>query len=319
MKRSTFIRASLSTLVISAVMAPAMANEYPDRPLELIVPFAVGGGTDAVARAFSDGAQKYLPKGVVVVNRPGAAGAIGHSEGANAKPDGYKLTMVTPEINLALLQGIGKAKAQDFIFIAKLNADPIVLFVPTDSPFKTLEDVIAKAKAKPDELALANSGKGATYHLAAIALEEKAGVKFNNIPYVGAGPEILGVLANQVEGGFATTGEAGVYVKQGKFRLLGVMASERLKEFPDVPTFKERGLDVQLGTWRALAAPKGTPAPVLAKLKEVVQKVTQEKKYQDFFKNLYLGMVYEDGEKFGPALEREHKFYSDIVTKLNLK
>lgn len=319
MKRSTFLRATLGALVISACTSPVMANEYPSRAIELVVPFAVGGGTDAVARAFADSAQKYLPQGVVVVNRPGAAGAIGHFEGANAKADGYKLTMVTPEINLALLQGIGKAKAQDFTFIARLNIDPIVLVVPTDSPFKTLEDVIAKAKAKPEEVTMANSGKGATYHLAAIALEEKAGVKFNNIPYVGAGPEIAAILANQVEGGFATTGEAGIHVKSGKFRLLGVMAPERLKEFPDVPTFKERGLDLQLGTWRALAAPKGTPAPVVAKLKEVVQKVTQEKKYQDFFKNLYLGMVYEEGDKFGPALEREYKFYSDIVTKLNLK
>src|SRR3546814_13290462 len=129
--------------------------------------------------------------------------------------------------------------------MARLNIDPSVLIVPTDSPFKTLEDVIAKAKAKPGEVALANSGKGATYHLAAIALENKAGVQFNNIPYVGAGPEMTAILGNQVEGGFATTGEAGTYVKAGKFRLLGVMAPQRIKSFPDVPTFQERGIDLE--------------------------------------------------------------------------
>jgi len=319
MKRSTFLRVAISALAITSCASSALADDYPSRPIELLVPFAVGGGTDAVGRAFADAASRHLQQGMVVVNRPGAAGAIGHQEGATAKVDGYKLTMVTPEINLALLQGIGKAKHQDFTFIARLNIDPIVLIVPADSPFKTLEDVLAKAKAKPGEVALANSGKGATYHLAAIALEERTGLRFNNIPYVGAGPEMTAILGNQVEGGFATTGEAGTYVKGGKFRLLGVMANQRLKDFPDVPTFKERGIDLQLGTWRALAAPKGTPPAVIARLKDVVQKVTKESKYQEFFARQYLGMVYEDGEKFTPELDREFKFYSDIVTKLQLK
>src|SRR3546814_322666 len=222
MKRSTFLRVSLGAFAFTACTMAIAADEYPNRPIELLVPFAVGGGTDAVGRALADAIGRHLPHAVVVVNRPGAAGAIGHQEGAQAKADGYKLPMVTPEINLALLQGIGKAKYQDFTYIARLNIDPIVLIVPTDSPFKTREDVIAKAKAKPGEVALANSGKGATYHLAAIALENKAGVQFNNIPYVGAGPEMTAILGNQVEGGFATTGEAGTYVKAGKFRLLGV-------------------------------------------------------------------------------------------------
>jgi tripartite-type tricarboxylate transporter receptor subunit TctC len=319
MKRSTFLRAAVSAITLTAGAASFAADDYPTRPIELLVPFAVGGGTDAVARAFGDAASRHLPQGVVVVNRPGAAGAIGHAEGARAPADGYKLTMVTPEINLAFLQGIGKAKAQDFTYIARLNIDPIVLIVPTNSPYKTLEDVLAKAKAKPGEVALGNSGKGATYHLAAVALEEKTGLSFNNSPYIGAGPEMTAILGNQVEGGFATTGEAGTYVKAGKFRLLGVMDTTRLKDFPDVPTFKERGIDIQLGTWRALAAPKGTPPAVIARIKDVVQKATQDPNYQQFFARQYLGMVNEDGNKFAPELDREFKFYSDIVTKLQLK
>lgn len=319
MHRSNFIRATIGALAISVCAAAATADDYPSRPIELLVPYAVGGGTDAVARAFADTAGRQLAQGMIVVNRPGAAGAIGHQEGAKAPADGYKLTMVTPEINLAYLQGIGKARPQDFTFIARLNIDPIVLIVPANSPFKTLEDVLAKAKAKPGEVAMANSGKGATYHLVAVALEEKTGLSFNNIPYIGAGPEMTAILGNQVEGGFATTGEAGNYVKAGKFRLLGVMASQRLKDFPDVPTFKECGIDLQLGTWRTLAAPKGTPPAVIAKLKDVAQKVSQEPKYQQFFTNQFLGMVYEDGDKLGPDLEREFKFYSDIVAKLQLK
>ena len=319
MHRSTFLRATIGALAIAAIAFAAAADDYPNRPIEILVPFAVGGGTDAVARAYADSAGRQLAQGMIVNNRPGAAGAIGHQEGAKATPDGYKLTMVTPEINLAYLQGIGKARPSDFTFIARLNIDPIVLIVPTDSPYKTLEDVLAKAKSKPGELPMANSGKGATYHLAAIALEEKTGVSFNNIPYVGAGPEMTAILGKQVEGGFATTGEAGNYVKAGKFRLLGVMAPQRLKDFPDVPTFKERGIDLQFGTWRALAVPKGTPPAIVSKLKQVTEKVTQDPKYQQFFSNQYLGMVYEDGDKLAPELEREFKFYTDIVAKLQLK
>ena len=319
MNRSSFLRAAAGALSVALAMPLAMASDYPTRPVELLVPFAVGGGTDAVGRAYADAAGRLLASGMIVVNRPGAAGAIGHQEGARAPADGYKLTMVTPEINLAFLQGIGKARSSDYTYIARLNVDPIVLIVPANSPYKTLEDVMAHAKAKPGEMALANSGKGATYHLAAVAMEEKTGLSFNNIPYVGAGPMMTAILANQVEGGFATTGEAGTYVKAGKFRLLAVMASERLRDFPDVPTFKERGVDLQLGTWRALAVPKATPPAVIAKLKEVTQKVVQDPRYQQFFVQQYLGMVYEDGDKFAPELEREFKFYSDIVSKLQLK
>jgi tripartite-type tricarboxylate transporter receptor subunit TctC len=303
-----------------ALAAPtAAADTYPARPVELLVPYAVGGGTDAVARAFTETASKYFATPMVVINKPGAAGSIGHQEGARAPADGYKLTMVTPEISLALLQGIGKARYQDFTYIARLNVDPIVLIVPADSPWKTLEDFLAHVKANPDSVPVGNSGKGATYHLAAVALEQKTGLRFNNIPYVGAGPEINALLGGQIAAGFATTGEAGTWVKAGKLRLLAVMAPERLKQFPEVPTFRERNVDLQLGTWRALAAPKGTPPEVIARLAELVKQVTQDKAYQDFFARQYLGLVNEPGTTLAPELEREFQFYNDIVAKLQLR
>lgn len=317
------LRHSRAVLAVHALVflgaQAAQAQDYPTRPVELIVPYAVGGGTDAVARAFGEAANKHFSQPLIMVNRPGAAGAIGHYEGAQAKPDGYKITMVTPEISLALLQGIGKAKYQDFTFIARLNADPIALIVRADAPWKTLDDFLAHVKAHPGLVPVANSGQGATYHLAAIALEEKTGLRFNNIPYVGAGPEIIALLGSQVDAGFATTGEVGTWVKQGKLRLLGVMGDKRLKDFADVPTFRERNIDVELGTWRALAVPKATPPAIVSTLKDVARKVSQDKSYQEFFSKQYLGLVYEDGDKFQPQMEGEFKFYSDIVAKLQLR
>jgi tripartite-type tricarboxylate transporter receptor subunit TctC len=306
-------------LLAIAPAGAATPAPYPARPVELIVPYAVGGGTDAVARAFTDTASKYFPKPIVVMNRPGAAGSIGHQEGAKAAPDGYKLTMVTPEISLAYLQGIGKARHHDFSYIARLNMDPIILLVRSDSPLKTLEDFVAHVKAKPELIPVGNSGKGATYHLAAVAMEQKTGLRFNNIPYVGAGPEITALLGSQVEAAFATTGEAGTWVKSAKMRILAVMAAQRLKDFPDVPTYRERGIDLELGTWRALAAPKGTPPEIVARLKQLVEKVSQDPAYRDFFARQYLGLVDEDGAKLPPQLEREFEFYSDIVNKLQLR
>lgn len=308
-----------AVVVVALGAQLAAAQDYPSRTVELIVPYAVGGGTDAVARAFVEAANKHFPKPFVVINRPGAAGSIGHSEGARAKADGYKLTMVTPEISLALLQGIGKARYQDFTYVARLNMDPIVLIVRADSPWKTLEDFTAHVKKNPEKVLVGNAGKGATYHLAAVALEQKTGLKFNNIPYVGAGPELMALVAGEVEAGFATTGEAGTWVKSGKLKLLAVMAPERLKSFPDVPTFRERNIDLELGTWRALAVPKGTPPEVTASLKQLVQKVNQEKGYQNFFAQQYLGLVNEDGATLPAELEREFVFYSDIVGKLQLR
>lgn len=180
------------------------------------------------------------------------------------------------------------------------------------------EQFLDHARANPGKATISNSGIGATYHLAAVAVEKKTGLTFNNVPYIGAGPAVIGLMGSQVDATFATTGEVGVHVKNGKLRMLAVMADQRLKDFGQVPTFRERGIDVQLGTWRALGVPKATPPEIIATLKRLVDKVTQDTAYRDFFAHQYLGLVNEDGEKFTLALEREHAFYSDAVSRLQL-
>jgi len=296
----------------------AQAAEYPARTVELIVPWAVGGGSDAVARAFADAATRQTGQSFIVVNRPGASGSIGHQEGAAARPDGYKLTLVTPEISLAYLQGIGKTQWNDFQYIARINKDPIALVVKADAPWKSLEQFVDYARSNPGKASISNSGVGATYHLAAIAVEKKTGLSFNNVPYIGAGPAVIGLLGGQVDATFATSGEVGVHVKGGKLRMLAVLSEQRLKDFDQVPTFREKQIDVQLGTWRALAAPKNTPAPVLSTLRNLVEKVAQDTAYREFFARQFLGLVNEDGESFRVALEKENAFYTETVKKLQL-
>jgi tripartite-type tricarboxylate transporter receptor subunit TctC len=315
-------RRRLCLLAVAACTAlgttAAQAADYPTRTVEIIVPWAVGGGSDAVARAFADAATRLTGNAFIIVNRPGASGSIGHLEGASAKPDGYKLSLVTPEISLAYLQGIGKTQWQDFQYVARINADPIALVVRADAPWTTLEQFLGHVRSNPGKVTVSNSGVGATYHLAAIAVEKKTGLSFNNIPYIGAGPAVTGLLGGQVDATFATTGEVGVLVNSGKMRLLAVMADQRLKDFAQVPTFAERQIDVQLGTWRALAAPKGTPPQIMESLRQLVDKVAQDKNYREFFARQYLGLVNEDGDRFRAALERENAFYASTVSQLQL-
>lgn len=312
------VLAALALCFQSGIATQARAQAYPVRPVELLVPWAAGGGSDVVARAFAESAVKHFPQPLVVVNKPGAAGAIGHFEGANAKADGYKVTVVTPEINLAFLQGIGKAKYQDFTYISRINADPIALVVRSDSPFTTLEQFVAHGKTNPHKLTISNSGVGATYHLAAIAFEDETGVRLNNVPYQGAGPAVMGLLAGQVDATMATTAEVGVHVRAGRMRLLGVMAEQRMKDFDTVPTFREKGINLTLGTWRGLAVPNGTPPEVVSSLKALVDKVSREPRYKEVLERQFAGMINETGEQFRAALEKEFDTYQKIVVKYKL-
>ncbi len=312
-------RSLLAALALAAFAGAAPAqSSYPARPVELIVPWAPGGGSDVVARAYADAAVRHFAQPLIVINRPGAAGAIGHAEGARAKPDGYKVTVMTPEINLAYLQGIGKARWQDFDYVARVNADPIALVVRADSPHQTLEQFIAAAKAAPGTLTVSNSGVGATYHLAAIAFQDATGTQVNNVPYVGAGPAVAGLLAGQVQATMATTGEVGVHVQAGKMRMLAVMGEQRLKDFGEVPTFRERGIPLVLGTWRGLAVPKGTPPEVVAALKALTDKVSQEPRFKEVLARQFAGQVHESGEQFAQAVQKEFDTYQRIVQKYQL-
>ena len=254
----------------AAAMLPGYAvgqsDAYPTRPIELIVPSSAGGGTDVMARAFSEAIRKHLSQPMLVVNRPGASGAIGMQEVLNAKPDGYKVCVVFAE--LAILPHLGQVKftADDFTLIARLNADPSAITVKADSPWKTIEEFMAAAKKSPAPLQVGNAGVGSIWHLASAALEERTQVKFNHIPFQGAAPAIQALLGGHIDAVAVSPGEVSANVTAGKLKTLAVMADQRFKGFETVPTLKERGIDLSVGTWRGLALPKATPPNVVAAL-----------------------------------------------------
>ena len=314
-------RQTLAALATTGLM-PGLAwaqSGYPNRPIELIVPAGAGGGTDVLARAFAEAAKKHLSQPFTVNNRPGASGMIGHGEMINAKPDGYKLAVVFAEIVIVPHLGLTKLSYEDFTPIAQLNADPAAITVRSDSPWKTLEEFLAASRAKPGELKMGNSGPGSIWHLAHAALEDKVGVKYNPIPFSGAAPAVLSLMGGHVDAVAVSPGEVAAHVQAGKLRTLAVMADKRLKGFDSVPTLKERGIDLSIGTWRGLAAPKGTPADVLAVLSDVARKSADEPVLKEALDRLSMGWAYADAETFRANMKRDNEVFKVLVPKLGIK
>jgi tripartite-type tricarboxylate transporter receptor subunit TctC len=294
-------------------------SSYPNRPIELIVPAGAGGGTDVLARGFAEAAKKHLPQPITVNNRPGASGMIGHGEMINAKPDGYKLAVVFAEIVIVPHLGLSKLSYEDFVPIAQLNADPAAVTVQADAPWKTIEEFLAASKQKPGELKMGNSGNGSIWHLAHAALEDKVGLKFNAIPFGGAAPAVVSLLGGHVDAVAVSPGEVAAHVQSGKLRTLAVMADKRLKGFDNVPTLKERGIDLSIGTWRGLAAPKGTPPEVLAVLSEAARKSAEGPVLREALDRLSMGYGYADAETFRANMKRDNEVFKALVTKLGIK
>lgn len=316
-------RAVLSTAAALASLAglshPAVAADFPSRSLELVVPYAAGGGTDALARAYADVARKHLPQAVVVVNRPGASGAIGWQSVLNAKPDGYTLAMLTVELTTLPHLGLARFTQEDFQPIAQLNADPAAITVRADAPWSTVEEFLAAARKAGGETKVGNSGNGSIWHLAAAALEDKAGVKFSHIPFQGAAPAVLALLGGHIDAVAVSPAEVSTHVASGKLKLLAVMADARLKAFDKVPTLKERGLPLSIGTWRGLGVARTTPPEAVAALKAATLKIMAEPAMAEAMNKLNLGIAPADDQAFRATLARDHEAFRGLIARLGLK
>ncbi len=307
-----------AALALAALAGPAAAQGYPERPVELVVPFSPGGGTDAVARAFADAMRKHLPQPLLVVNKPGASGAIGLGDVANAKPDGYKLAMGSVEIAMLKHMGVARFGVDEFAPVIMLNAEPSAISVRADAPWRTVEEFLAHAKAKAGEVRVGNSGTGAIWHMAAESLGEKAGIKFLHVPYAGAAPAITDLLGGHIEAITVSPAEVAQHVAGGKIRLLAVMSAQRYARFADVPTLKEKGIEVQIATWRGIVAPRATPPAVLESLRAASAKAAQEQAFRDTLTKLDLSHVVADATAFRATMERDNAFFSALMQRLGL-
>jgi tripartite-type tricarboxylate transporter receptor subunit TctC len=323
MQRRAFNRGLFSMLfgaaAVLATLPAAHAQNFPARPVELVVPFAAGGGTDALARAMAEASRTHLPQPLVVLNKPGAAGAIGLTEVANSAPDGYKLALVTADMVIIPHLGLTKTTYEKFTPIIQLNADPSAITVRADSPYNTIEAFLDAARAKPESNQLGNAGIGSIWHLAAAALEDKTGAKFNHIPFNGGNPAVLALLGGHIDAVAVSPAEVIQYVKAGKLKTLAVMSDHRVAGFENVPTLKERNIDLSIGTWRGIAAPKGTPQPVLDALGDAFRKAAAEPSFKKFMTEQNLGYVVADGKTFTALMERDNATFKALIEKFNMR
>lgn len=302
---------TMLALGLSASPSPA-ASDFPQKDITLIVPWAAGGGTDLVARQIAALMEKETGKTVVVINKPGGGGLIGFQTLAAAKPDGYTLGLTT---NSMLLQKYASVNFLDYKALnhfIMVNEDPAALTVPANAPWKSVGEFVAAAKEKPGTLRVSNSGPGAIWHASAMMFEKVAGIKIVHVPYDGANPAGVAAAGGHVEATFVSPGEVSSLVAAGKLRTIAITGDQRLANFPNLPTFKEEGVDLVTGVWRAIAAPAKTPPAVIAKLEEIIKKCIETQQYQDFLKNANLGYRYMDSKAMAGYLAKQDADYAVI-------
>lgn len=298
--------------------AAQAADAWPARPLEMVVGYGAGGGTDALARALAESLRKVLGQPVTVLNKPGATGTLAMADVAAAPPDGHKLIMLSVDAAIVPHIGVGKVRHEDFTPIAQLNFDPAAITVRADAPWATLEDFLAHARKRPDEVRVGHSGPGGIWHVAAVALESRTQTQFNQIPYQGAAPAVLALGGGHVDAITVSPAEVSQQVLSGKFRMLGVMADQRVRGFEKVPTLKERGIDLSLGAWRGLCAPKGLPAAVQQALSQAVAKAVQDPAYHQTLERLFLGEAFADAATFRSTMDRDSQNFKALAARINL-
>jgi tripartite-type tricarboxylate transporter receptor subunit TctC len=296
------------------------AAQYPDRPLTLLSGYPPGGMVDIVARQLAEAVKTRFPKGVVVLNRSGAGGAVAAAEIASGKPDGYSIVL-TPLSTLVI-----QPQILDLRYKTPDDYEPIInvvsyyplLLVKPDAPWKDIQAFIAAAKRNPGALRVGSPGEGTSSHLNLEALAHAAGVQFTHVPYRGWGESSPALLGGHIEGLVAQPGEAKPMVEGRKMRALVVFQQSRHPAFPDAPTAKELGWDVANGVWFLLMAPKGTPASVVKYIHDAVKPAIEDPAFAKAMELRGIDVDYRPGDKLRADLWREYKLHTDILRRIGM-
>ncbi len=276
-------RRSLMAAAAAPLARPLVANaqpSWPDRPVTLVVPFGAGGGNDITARTLGQFLERELGQPFVVQNRPGAGGEIGINAVADSRPDGYTFGILnTPGLVTIPIERNPRWNLDSFSFIASLVDDPAVIGVHAQSGITSLADLVAAARREPDAVTIATQARGSTSFLSVRMLEMAAGITLTPVIYNALPPGVLAVAQREVRGAAANLGEALIMTASQPFRMLGVMAEERSSLDPSLPTFREQGVDVAIGSLRGFVGPRGIPAPIVARLTAAIDKVSRDPEY----------------------------------------
>jgi tripartite-type tricarboxylate transporter receptor subunit TctC len=321
------IRRRCAAMVAFALAALAFAwpasgqQTYPSRPITLVVPFPPGGVADIVARPLAEAMGRVLQEPVVIENKAGAGGAIGMGFVAKARPDGYTLLLALSSI--AILPEADRVTGRtpayqldQFAPIARLTADPTVLVVRADSPWRTLAEFVADARRRPGAITYGSSGNYGTMHLPMEMFAAAAGVKLLHVPYTGAGPAVIALLGGSIDAVASGPSTVIQHVKANKLRVLASWGDKRLAALPDVPTLTESGFDAVFFQWSALFAPAGTPEPVLARLRDAARAAAADPRFIAAMAAVETPIQYLDTPVFQGFWEADAKKLGDAVRRV---
>ena len=298
---------------------PALAQDaYPSRAITFINPFPPGGAVDVVGRPFTAVLEPIIKQPCIIETKAGAAGAVGAQFAANAKPDGYTLLAHLPSISgFAAVDTIfgrtPKFTRADFIPIARLTEGPLVLVVNDQQPYKTLKELVDDAKKQPDHIIFSSSGLYGALHLPTALFMNAAGVNMRHLPTNGGGPALTAILGNNSQVLVTSIAAASGQMKAGKLRALASFSPKRAASLPNVPTLKELGYNVEFSIWVGLFAPKGTPEPVIAKLRADTKKVVENEQFRKAIENIGDVVAYLDQSEFRTFWDTDAKRVEDAV------
>jgi len=303
--------------------APAAAQEaFPSRPITIVNPFPPGGQVDLSGRPFAAALQRLLKQPVALTNKPGAAGAVGTQSVAVAKPDGYTLLLTVPSLHT--LPEVDKLfgrqptfTREQFMPIARLSADPLVIACNAERPWKSMKEVMEDAKKRPGQITFASAGLyGATHVPMEMVLQAAGGAKMRHLPTAGGGPATTAVLGGHADLWASSIGPATPHIRSGKIRALAVTSVKRYDVFPDVPTLKEQGYDVEYVLWLGLFAPKTTPPAVVKVLRDAARKAVEDPELKGGLEKVSSAVAYQDSDEFKAWLDADAVRLADVIKKI---
>ncbi len=306
-------------LLLILTMAPsyASAQDYPTKPIEVIVGYPPGGGTDMIARAVADAAPKYVGQPLVVINRAGATGTIAAQYVATAKPDGYLLLVAggSETISVPHFKSLPYDAINDFIPIIRLMIERVGFYVRTDSPWKTMPELVADAKRNPEKYLYATSGIGGLHHSTVLVFEKRTGIHLRHLPHKGGAETLAALAGNHVNLAMASPNEAYALVQGGRIRPLANASLVRSPVEPNTPTLRELGYDVYIENQKGFVFPKGTPQPILQKLHDSLKRVFSDPQFKASAEKLQVELAYLNGEDFRKSIKAMYDQVGESLKK----
>ena len=314
-------RAALTAVLLATAGLAAAQSAYPTKPISMVVPFPPGGLADIVGRPVAEAMSRDLGQPVVVDNKGGAGGGIGMAQVARAAPDGYTILMALSSYSVLPEADVILGRAQMYSYkslrpIARFTADPTVLAVRADAPWKTVKDFVDDAKKRPGAINYGSSGNYGTMHVPMEILAQAAGIKLTHVPFTGAGPAVVALLSGQIDA--VSSGPATVLqqVKSGKLRVLAHWGNGRLEALPGVPSLKDSGYDAEYAQWSGLFVPAATPEPIVQRLRAAARAAGNDPKVKDVIANAGSPVMFQDTPDFEKYVQSDVHRMADVVHKI---